>query len=75
VTRWALRAVNNNDKQSGVFYFHPWEIDPGQPKQKGIPLKTRIRHYLNLEKTEQRLIRLLQDFKWDRMDKVFLGGL
>jgi polysaccharide deacetylase family protein (PEP-CTERM system associated) len=73
-TRWAFRCVNNGDNQSAVFYFHPWEIDPEQPKQKCIPVKTRIRHYLNLKKTESRLKRLLQDFSWDRMDNVFLGN-
>lgn len=75
LTRWAFHNVNDNDKQSAVFYFHPWEIDPDQPKQTGISVKTRFRHYLNLRKTEHRLTRLLQDFTWDRMDNVFLGGL
>ncbi len=71
-SRWALRRVNKCDGQSCVFYFHPWEIDPGQPRQTGINLKTRVRHYLNLNKTEQRLERLLGDFQWGRMDEIFL---
>jgi len=72
VSRWALRKVNSVDQQPGMFYFHPWEIDPGQPRQQGINFKTRFRHYLNLGRVEQRLMALLQDFVWDRMDKIFL---
>ncbi|MCP3868085.1 MAG: DUF3473 domain-containing protein [Gammaproteobacteria bacterium] len=74
--RWALRQVNEKDKQPCVFYFHPWEIDPDQPRQKGVGLKTRTRHYLNLNRMHGRLDRLLDDFSWDRMDTVFLpdGG-
>lgn len=75
LSRWALERVNQRDGQSGVFYFHPWEIDPQQPRQRGITLKTRIRHYLNLSKTESRLTRMLEDFNWDRMDNVFLNSL
>jgi len=70
-SRWALQHVNKTDGQSGMFYFHPWEIDPDQPRQSGISAKTRFRHYLNLERMEKRLHSLLQDFTWDRMDKVF----
>jgi polysaccharide deacetylase family protein (PEP-CTERM system associated) len=74
LSRWALRRVNEHDGQSAVFYFHPWEIDPEQPRQIGIGMKTRVRHYLNLARMEGRLIRLLQDFDWGRMDHVFLEG-
>ncbi len=74
LSRWALRRVNSADKQACVFYFHPWEIDPGQPRQTGISLKTRVRHYLNLGKMEPRLRRLMRDFKWARMDQVFLNA-
>jgi polysaccharide deacetylase family protein (PEP-CTERM system associated) len=73
-TRWALQKVNGEDGQSGIFYFHPWEIDPEQPRQAGIDAKTRFRHYLNLGRTEHRLRRLLRDFQWGRMDEVFLGA-
>jgi len=57
-----------------VFYFHPWEIDPNQPKVEGISAKARLRHYLNLHKFESRLAEMLRDFQWDRMDRVFMGG-
>lgn len=72
VSRWALRKVNNAEQQSGMFYFHPWEIDPDQPRQQGINFKTRFRHYLNLGRMENRLQALLRDFSWDRMDNIFL---
>lgn len=71
LSRWAIKRVNSRDGQPSIFYFHPWEIDPGQPRQTGLPLKTRVRHYLNLSRTEVRLQRLLSDFRWERMDHVF----
>jgi len=72
VSRWMIRHVNRSDRQSAVFYFHPWEIDPGQPRVAGIDAKTRFRHYLNLGTMERRLDRLLGDFRWGRMDEIFL---
>jgi len=71
LSSWGLRRVNRTDRQPGIFYFHPWEVDPDQPRIDGIGLKTRIRHYLNLSRMETRLRRLLGDFRWDRMDRVF----
>ncbi|HOW75489.1 MAG TPA: DUF3473 domain-containing protein [Candidatus Competibacteraceae bacterium] len=71
---WALRRVNQRDGQSGLFYFHPWEIDPEQPRQPGVNLKTWVRHYLNLHRMEGRLRSLLRDFRWNRMDRVFLSA-
>jgi polysaccharide deacetylase family protein (PEP-CTERM system associated) len=72
-SRWGLRRVNHHDGQAGIFYFHPWELDPDQPRLTGLPWKSRLRHYLNLSRMEARLRRLLADFAWDRMDNVFLG--
>jgi polysaccharide deacetylase family protein (PEP-CTERM system associated) len=69
--RWALQRVNSHDRQPGVFYFHPWEIDPEQPRIPGASWKSNFRHYTNLAATESRLKQLLRDFKWDRMDRVF----
>ena len=71
-SRWAMRRVNGKDHQPCVFYLHPWEIDPGQPRMPNLSAKTRIRHYLNLRHMEDRLHRLLSDFAWDRMDRIFL---
>lgn len=73
-SRLNMRRVNREDRQPCIFYFHPWEIDPDQPRQQGVSLKTRVRHYTNLAKMEGRLARLLDDFAWDRMDRVFLGA-
>lgn len=73
ISRWMLRQVNLRDSQPAVFYCHPWEIDPDQPRVAGAGWKSRFRHYVNLDKTERRLNRLLDDFRWDRMDRVFLG--
>ncbi len=70
-SRWAIERVNRVDRQPAIFYFHPWEIDPHQPRIAGISVKTRFRHYLNLDRTESRLHRLLSDFRWDRIDRVF----
>ena len=72
LSRWMLRQVNAADKESAVFYFHPWEIDPGQPRIAGIDRKTRFRHYVNIHRMEGRLQSLLGDFKWGRMDRLFL---
>ncbi|MCK5480848.1 MAG: DUF3473 domain-containing protein [Gammaproteobacteria bacterium] len=73
VSRWAMKRVNGADRMPCVFYFHPWEIDPGQPRQAGISGKTRFRHYLNLGRMQARVERLLDDFSWGRMDNVFLS--
>lgn len=71
LSRWAIQRVNRIDRRPAIFYMHPWEIDPEQPRVPGTSLKTRFRHYVNLHKTEARLDRLLGDFAWGRMDEVF----
>ncbi|MGZ8186193.1 MAG: XrtA system polysaccharide deacetylase [Methylobacter sp.] len=72
-SKWAFNRINHTEKQSGIFYFHPWEIDPEQPRQEGLSFKTRTRHYLNLHKMENRIKKLLTDFNWDTMENVFLN--
>ncbi|MGK5080785.1 XrtA system polysaccharide deacetylase [Janthinobacterium sp. HLX7-2] len=72
LSRWLLRRINSLDGQAGIFYFHPWELDPGQPRPPGLSARTRFRHYLNLGRMEARLVRLTRDFAWDRMDRIFL---
>ncbi|MGZ8550990.1 MAG: XrtA system polysaccharide deacetylase [Chitinophagaceae bacterium] len=72
-SKWAFNRINHTEKQSGIFYFHPWEIDPEQPRQEGLSFKTRTRHYLNLHKMENRIKQLLTDFNWDTMENVFLN--
>lgn len=72
LSRWMIQRINAIDKLPAVFYFHPWEIDSGQPRIPGIGAKTRFRHYVNIHRMEQRLHRLLADFTWGRMDELFL---
>jgi polysaccharide deacetylase family protein (PEP-CTERM system associated) len=72
VSRWMLSRVNRVDRQPAIFYFHPWEIDPAQPRVAGIDARTRFRHYVNLQRMEHRLRQLLFDFEWGRVDEVIL---
>jgi polysaccharide deacetylase family protein (PEP-CTERM system associated) len=70
LSRWAIERVNTQDGRPAVFYFHPWEIDPGQPRRADAPLRSRIRHYTNLAGMAGKLERLLKAFSWGRMDAV-----
>lgn len=69
VSRWAIRQVNAGGHPA-AFYFHPWEIDPDQPRRADAPLRSRLRHYTNLSVMAGKLERLVRDFAWDRMDAV-----
>lgn len=69
-SRWAIRQVNLRDGRPAVFYFHPWEIDPGQPRVAGAPFKSKLRHYTNLGGMAGKLRRLVGDFRWGRMDAL-----
>jgi polysaccharide deacetylase family protein (PEP-CTERM system associated) len=75
LSKLAISKVNREDRSPAIFYFHPWEIDPGQPRVPGTNLKTRFRHYVNLSRTEGRLRRLTRDFRWGRVDQAFEGYL
>ncbi|MEO8715908.1 MAG: XrtA system polysaccharide deacetylase [Acetobacteraceae bacterium] len=75
VYRLGLSRVHRTERQPGIFYFHPWEVDPGQPRVPGLGLKSRVRHYTNLHRMHPRLRRLLRDFAWERMDRVHAGLL
>lgn len=72
LSRWMIERINRVDNMPAVFYFHPWEVDIEQPRIPGISAKTRFRHYLNIHHMESRLRRLLADFSWTRMDRLFL---
>jgi polysaccharide deacetylase family protein (PEP-CTERM system associated) len=74
LSHWAFQRVNARDQKPCIFYFHPWEVDPDQPRPSGLPLKSRLRHYVNLKRMEPRLRRLLGDFAWTRMDQLFLAS-
>lgn len=69
VSRWAIRQVNASGHPA-AFYFHPWEIDPDQPRRADAPLRSRLRHYTNLSVMAGKLERLVRDFAWDCMDAV-----
>lgn len=64
ITKWGLKRINQQDQQPFVFYLHPWEFDPQQPRMAGASAKSKFRHYLNLGKTESRFRRLLDDFRF-----------
>lgn len=70
VSRWGLRRINRAERRSFVFYLHPWELDPGQPRMAGAGLKSRFRHYLNLQQTERRFGELLRDFTFGSIREV-----
>jgi len=70
VSAAAIRAVHHTDHRACLFYFHPWEIDPDQPIQRGLSWRSRFRHYTNLPRMEAKLRRLCGEFAWERMDRV-----
>lgn len=72
VTRWGLRSINR-EGHPFVFYLHPWEIDPGQPRLPGVGLKSRFRHYTNLRRCEPRLRQLLSEFSLGTCSEVLEG--
>ena len=73
LSREFVKRASRMHRSPAIFYVHPWEIDPNQPRQAAAPFLSRFRHYLNLGRTEPRLRRLLGDFTWTRMDELFLS--
>lgn len=69
-SRWAIRQVNRAEGRPAVFYFHPWEIDPEQPRVAHAPLRSRLRHYTNLDGMAGKLAQLVREFAWGRMDAL-----
>jgi polysaccharide deacetylase family protein (PEP-CTERM system associated) len=69
-SRWAVAQVNQADKRPAIIYFHPWEIDPGQPRVANAPIKSKLRHYTRLDAMAGKLERLMRDFQWDRLDNI-----
>lgn len=69
-SRWAIAQVNREEERPAVFYFHPWEVDPDQPRVANAPLRSRLRHYTNLSKMAGKLEHLVREFHWGRMDAV-----
>ncbi len=69
-SRWAIRQVNRREARPAVFYFHPWEIDPAQPRVGNAPIRSRLRHYTNLGVMAGKLRELVNEFAWGRMDML-----
>jgi polysaccharide deacetylase family protein (PEP-CTERM system associated) len=69
-SRWAIRQVNRSAGRPAVFYFHPWEIDPAQPRVPDAPVRSRLRHYTGLARMSGKLGDLVHEFRWGRMDLV-----
>ncbi|MEK7265387.1 MAG: XrtA system polysaccharide deacetylase [Pseudomonadota bacterium] len=70
LSRWVIERAASTIEGPAIFYFHPWEVDPGQPRVEGLSAKSRFRHYLNLDRMESKLDRLLADFNWGRIDEA-----
>jgi polysaccharide deacetylase family protein (PEP-CTERM system associated) len=66
---WAIRQVNAEQKPA-TFYFHPWEIDPDQPRVENASLRSKVRHYARLDAMADKLRHVITDFEWDRVDRV-----
>jgi len=75
LTRWGLRRVNRVEAKPFIFYLHPWEFDPEQPRFSSASLKSRFRHYINLSRTESRFCRLLAEFRFGPLREVFAEQL
>ncbi len=69
-SNWAIARTNRREKRPAIFYFHPWEIDPGQPRVSQAPLRSRVRHYSRLGSMESKLLKLLLEHRWTRTDEV-----
>ena len=70
-SKWCLNKLATDEGRTAAFYFQPWEIDPGQPRVNGLSIRTRLRQYTGLYAMERKLKRLLGDFRWDRMDRLY----
>jgi polysaccharide deacetylase family protein (PEP-CTERM system associated) len=68
--RKGLRSINEKERKPFTFYMHPWEIDPNQPRIKGVSSRSRFRHYVNLDKTESKFKRLLGDFQFSTIRQL-----
>jgi polysaccharide deacetylase family protein (PEP-CTERM system associated) len=74
LTAWAIHHLNRTERQPAMVYLHPWEIDPDQPRISASRL-SRFRHYNNLDSTETKCLKLLDDFSWAPMEEVLAQGL
>lgn len=67
---WAIRKMHKDDGRGAIFYFHPWEIDPEQPRVDNAPLKSKLRHYTKLHAMRSKLMLVGKDHVWGRVDEL-----
>ncbi|MGK0299018.1 MAG: polysaccharide deacetylase family protein (PEP-CTERM system associated) [Gammaproteobacteria bacterium] len=72
LSRFMINHINRKEKRSCIFYFHPWELDPAQPRIEGLNIKTRFRHYNNLSRMQDKLSRILDEISWGTVREIFL---
>jgi hypothetical protein len=70
-TRWGLRRLNGHERRPAIFYTHPWELDPDQPRLP-LPARHAVRHYANLHATQGKLARLLDEFAFAPLEDVLV---
>ena len=70
IYNWSIRKMHREDGRGAIFYFHPWEIDPGQPRVENAPIKSKLRHYTNLRSMRSKLMRAGKAYKWGRVDEL-----
>lgn len=73
-TRWGISQLNKKEQRPAIFYLHPWEIDPDQPRLNANAL-SKFRHYRNLDETEPRLRQLLSDFRFGPLAEVLASNV
>lgn len=72
IIRRALGSINEKEQKPFIFYMHPWEIDPEQPRVNGLSSKSKFRHYVNLDKTESKFKKLLEDFQFSTIRQILI---
>jgi hypothetical protein len=70
--RNGLKSINQKERKPFIFYMHPWELDPEQPRVKGLSSRSNFRHYVNLDKTEIKFKRLLSDFQFSPIRQLLI---
>jgi polysaccharide deacetylase family protein (PEP-CTERM system associated) len=70
LSNWAIERVNGGEERPAIFYFHPWDMDVGQPWVGDAPVRSKLRHYTNLSAMRPKLLKLLKAHEWGRTDEV-----
>jgi polysaccharide deacetylase family protein (PEP-CTERM system associated) len=72
LTHWAIAGINRDERRPVIFYFHPWEIDPDQPRVSRAPVRSKLRHYSRLGAMAGKIRGLIRQHDWDRVDAVLM---